>query len=255
MVIKGEKIRELREERGYSLQDFAGRASISVSYLSEIERGFKKPSLKTLERIAQALNISKTQLVEIDGQEDRLALGERVRLIREDKNISLTELARIVDISVSYLSEIERGNVQPAVNTLRKIAESLEVSPSNLIGREGSIGYRLRSIREEFGLTQAELAGRAGVSAGLIGQIELGKVQPSLKTVEKIATVLGTSPCYFILDQAGTEQVMSNMSPDLRELLMHPNVKAVLRLICNLNEKELRFILDFIQLYKRSGLS
>ncbi|BCV22110.1 helix-turn-helix domain-containing protein [Moorella sp. Hama-1] len=251
MRICGKRIRELREERGYSLQDLAQRAEVSVSYLSEIERGAKRPSLKTLDKVARALNLPREQLVEA-GSEGGLAPGERIRLLRERSGKNLNALAEAAGISVSYLSEIERGNVYPAIDTLKKITAALEVPLSSVIGTGGSLGHKLRLAREERGLTQAELARAAGVSAGLIGQIEQGKVQPSLKTLEKVGSVLDISPCYFIAEDAGVDEVLNQMSPELRQLLMEPQVQSVLRLICNCNETELRFILNFIQLYKRS---
>lgn len=251
MRVCGQKIRQLREERGYSLQDLAQKAGVSVSYLSEIERGAKKPSLKTLERIAAALNIPREQLVEADLNRG-LVLGQRLRLLRERGGLSLSQFAAQVRISPSYLSEIERGNVYPAVDTIKKLAEALKVPLSTLWGQGESLGQKLRLAREEQGLTQAELAQAAGVSAGLIGQIEQGKVQPSLKTLEKLGAVLGISPCYFIADDAGVEEILHQMSPEVRCLLMDPKVQSILRLVCNCTEKELRFILNFIQLYKRT---
>ncbi|MHB1125418.1 MAG: helix-turn-helix domain-containing protein [Bacillota bacterium] len=253
MVVRGERIRELREERGYSLADFSGRAGISISYLSEIERGAKKPSLKTIEKIATALHVPKSQLVELKEESKGISLGEKMRLVREERQMSLTQFAEMVGISVSYLSEIERGNVYPSVHTLRTITDKLGVPLKALLGQGGPLGGKLRLTREEQGLTQAELAKRAGVSAGLIGQIEHGKVQPSLQTIEKVSEVLGTSPCYFILEDAGIEEMMQMMTPELRDLLMDTKVHAILRLVCNCTDDELRFILEFIKLYKREG--
>jgi len=251
--IKGELIRQMREERGYSLAEFAGRASLSVSYLSEIERGTKRPSLKTIERIAAALGVAKGRLIAQD-EGHGLGLGDKIRLIREKKNLTMTELAQLAGISVSYLSEIERGNVYPALHTLKALSVCLDTPLTALVGKGGTVGSKVRKAREEQGLTQAELARSANLSAGLIGQIEHGKVQPSLQTIEKIAAVLGTSPCYFILDEAGVEEMMHQMTPEVRALLMEPNVQSVLRLICNCTPKELEFILGFIKLFKRAGL-
>ncbi len=255
MIVKGDQIRAMREERGYTLQDLARRASLSLSYLSEIERGSKRPSLKTIDKLASALNVSKAQLIEGDVIDTGLSLGDKIRLMRGEKNLSLQDLAVKAGISLSYLSEIERGTVYPALNTLKRIAEGLGVHPSAVMGQEGSLGHKLKALREEYGLTQAQLANLAGVTAGLIGQIEQGKVQPSLKTLEKLAEVMGVSPCYFIMEPGAVDQMLSLMNPELRELLMHPNVQAVLNLICNLNEKELQFVLNFIQLFKKSELS
>lgn len=253
MNVRGSQIRALREERGYTLQDLAHKASLSLSYLSEIERGSKRPSLKTIDKLAVALNVGKNQLV--DGEvEYSLSLGDKIRMMRSDKKFSLQDFSQKAGISLSYLSEIERGTVYPAISTLKRIAEELEVPASTLIGQEGSLGHRLKSLREEYGLTQAQLAGLAGVTAGLIGQIEQGKVQPSLKTLEKVSEVMGVSSCYFIMEQGAVDQLVNLMNPELRELLMHPNVQAVMGLIGNLSQKELQFILNFIQMFKKADL-
>lgn len=254
MIVRGDQIRALREERGYTLQDLARRAKLSLSYLSEIERGSKRPSLKTIDKLAVALNVSKTQLIEGELTDTGLNLGEKIRLIRNDKNLSLQELADKAGISLSYLSEIERGTVYPALNTLKRVADGLNVSTTSIMGHEGSLGHKLKHLREEYGLTQAQLANLAGVTAGLIGQIEQGKVQPSLKTLEKLAEVMGVSPCYFIMEPGAVDQMLSLMNPELRELLIHPNVQSVLSIICNLNEKELQFVLNFIQMFKKAEL-
>lgn len=254
MLIKGEKIRELREERGYSLADLARKAGISVSYLSEIERGTKKPSLKVIDKLARTMNINKSLIIDVEQGTAEISLGDKLRIMRENKGMSLTELASQVGLSVSYLSEIERNNVYPATATLRNIAEKLGVSVATLIGKISPLGSRLKAAREEQGLTQVELAKSAGVSPGLIGQIEHGKVQPSLQTLEKIAQVLGYSPCYFIMEDSGVDEIVRAMSPELREILMNEKVQSVLRLICDCTEKELTFILNFIKLFKRSNV-
>lgn len=255
MIVRGEKIRALREQRGYTLQELARRTSLSLSYLSEIERGSKKPSLKTMEKIASALNVPKTQLFEEVSAAGGLSPGEKIRLLRAEKDLSLQELAQKAGLSVSYLSEIERSTVYPSVTTLQRIANCLGVPSGSLIGREVSLGYKLKTLREEQGLTQTRLAQLVGVTSGLIGQIEQGKVQPSLKTLEKISEAMGVSPCYFIMESGSVEQILSMLGPETREMLLHPNVQAVLASICDLNPKELQFILNFIQLYKRAGIS
>ncbi|HAG07737.1 MAG TPA: transcriptional regulator [Peptococcaceae bacterium] len=255
MQVRGEEIRAVREERGYTLQELAKRAKLSLSYLSEIERGTKRPSMKALERIAAALDISKHRLIRGEGSKTGLLLGQRIRLFRGEMGLSIQELASRAGISASYLGEIERGVVYPSVKILKMLAGELGVPVYVLLGQGSSLGHRLKALREEYGLTQARLARLAGVTAGLIGQIEQGKVQPSLNTLEKIAQALGVSPCYFITESGSVNQLLETLSPDVRELLLHPNVQAILNLACNLNRQELQFILNFILLYKKSSLS
>ncbi|MEO3887689.1 XRE family transcriptional regulator [Nonomuraea sp. B5E05] len=52
------------------------------------------------------------------------------------------------------------------------------------------IGARIRELRTVRGLTLAQLAAEAGVSSGLISQVERDLADPSLETLRKIAKVL-----------------------------------------------------------------
>jgi len=58
----GSTLRNYREESGARQGDIAEEAMISVSMLSQIERGVTSPSLETLSRICSALNISVSQV-------------------------------------------------------------------------------------------------------------------------------------------------------------------------------------------------
>ncbi|WP_036960716.1 helix-turn-helix domain-containing protein [Promicromonospora kroppenstedtii] len=67
----GERLRQLRHERGETLDRTARRAGISPQYLSEIERGVKEPSSEMIAAIAGALDITLVDLV--SAVADRLA--------------------------------------------------------------------------------------------------------------------------------------------------------------------------------------
>ncbi len=250
MRFNGSKIRELREERGYSLAELAKKSGISISYLSEIERHTKNPSLKTIEKLAQTLNIPKSMLIIEENSNASITLGQKIRIARKNNSWLLDDLSKETGLSISYLSEIERGKVMPAIDTVRNLSEVLKVPVSSLLENSISIGYKLKKAREEQGLTQVGLAEKAGISAGLVGQIENNKVQPSLQSIEKISLVLSISPCYFVLDE-NLDDLLLNMGKDLRELLTDKNVQSVLRLICNCSENEIKFILNFVKLYKQ----
>ena len=53
----GKRVRELRNKAGYSQEDLADLASIHRTYLGGIERGERNPSLKNIQRIANALKV------------------------------------------------------------------------------------------------------------------------------------------------------------------------------------------------------
>ncbi|MBN1259146.1 MAG: helix-turn-helix transcriptional regulator [Anaerolineae bacterium] len=55
-------------------------------------------------------------------------IGGRLRNRRKAVNLSLRELARRTDLSASFLSQVEHGKVNASLDSLRRIAEALEVS-------------------------------------------------------------------------------------------------------------------------------
>ncbi|MEI2397035.1 helix-turn-helix domain-containing protein [Paenibacillus phytohabitans] len=56
------------------------------------------------------------------------------------------------------------------------------------------IGERIKSIRRSRGLTQEELAERAGIKSSYVTGIETGKRNSSLKTISKLLTALEVEP-------------------------------------------------------------
>lgn len=53
----GERIRQLRQEKGFSLNEFAGRTGFAKSYLSQIENLKREPSISALSQIAYVLEV------------------------------------------------------------------------------------------------------------------------------------------------------------------------------------------------------
>ncbi|MBD3770798.1 MAG: helix-turn-helix transcriptional regulator [Rhodobacterales bacterium] len=60
----GKRLRALREERGWSQEEFADRAGLHRTYVSAVERGVRNPTLSVLERLAKALGVSMAELVQ-----------------------------------------------------------------------------------------------------------------------------------------------------------------------------------------------
>jgi DNA-binding XRE family transcriptional regulator len=57
-----------------------------------------------------------------------------------------------------------------------------------------TLGKRMRELRMQAGLTQAELARRTGIHRPNIARVEAGRHTPSLETVARIAQAIGVSP-------------------------------------------------------------
>ncbi|SMP39221.1 PAS domain S-box-containing protein [Desulfonatronum zhilinae] len=78
-----------------------------------------------------------------------------------------------------------------------------------------SFGDRLKYLRTLKGMTQAELAVRAGLSVKHVGRIERGKASPSFSLIQDFALALDTPPLNFFLhfEHVPTHQESSGLSP------------------------------------------
>lgn len=56
-------------------------------------------------------------------------IGRRIRVLREEKGISLRQFALMTSLDKSHLSNIERGRIDLKVGSLDKILKGLDVSP------------------------------------------------------------------------------------------------------------------------------
>jgi transcriptional regulator with XRE-family HTH domain len=59
-------------------------------------------------------------------------LGEKVRAFRHERGLTQEALAESLDLSVAYVSLIERGGRNPPYTTVVAIARALGVSPSEI---------------------------------------------------------------------------------------------------------------------------
>jgi transcriptional regulator with XRE-family HTH domain len=117
----GEFIREQRQQGQVSLRQLARLAGVSNPYLSQIERGLRKPSAEILQQIAKGLRISAEQLyVRAGFLEYREGNQELVAAILGDEELGERQKQVLLDIYESF----RRENVQ-----LRAEAERMSIAP------------------------------------------------------------------------------------------------------------------------------
>jgi len=68
--------------------------------------------------------------------EDNLhrVIGETIRKLRKDRDLTLKQLARRTSLSVSLLSQIERAESSASIGSLYKIASALDAKVQDLFG-------------------------------------------------------------------------------------------------------------------------
>jgi len=61
-------------------------------------------------------------------------VGVNIRRLREDKGITLRALAKQLNVSASFLSQVETGKASPSLSTLKNISDTLSTTVGSLIG-------------------------------------------------------------------------------------------------------------------------
>jgi transcriptional regulator with XRE-family HTH domain len=114
--------------------------------------------------------------------------GDLLRKLRRKANKTLGDVANILDLSVVYLSDVERGNRKPlSRERILKVAAFLEVDAAELMeaaDRErGFIEYDIRKARP----LEADVVGGlvAGLARGGISDEQLEGIQRILKEAKE----------------------------------------------------------------------
>ena len=107
----GDYLKEQRVQARLSLRQLAEQAGVSNPYLSQIERGLRKPSAEVLQQIAKALRISAEQLyirAGIVSPED--GVGGSVELaILADSGLTERQKQSLLDVYASFLAQNAPG--------------------------------------------------------------------------------------------------------------------------------------------------
>ena len=63
-----------------------------------------------------------------------IKFGKKLKGVRQKKNLSQGDVARILGVHRTYISGLERGSRNPSLLTVNKIAKALGVNPKALVG-------------------------------------------------------------------------------------------------------------------------
>src|SRR5687767_4501190 len=110
----GEFIREQRRSSRLSLRKLSDLAGISNPYLSQIERGLRKPSAEILQAIAKALRISAETLYVRAGILDEDRDHDLVAEILKTSSITERQKQVLIDIYRSFSDESESPALRAA---------------------------------------------------------------------------------------------------------------------------------------------
>ncbi len=122
----GVYIREQRQQAKISLRQLALAAGVSNPYLSQIERGLRKPSAEVLQQIAKGLRISAEALyIQAGILEDRPADSVFKPAVLGDPHLTERQKQVLIDIYESFRKENATDSAEAALIDDRNIATPL----------------------------------------------------------------------------------------------------------------------------------
>jgi transcriptional regulator with XRE-family HTH domain len=131
----GEFIREQRRVGQMSLRKLAEQAGVSNPYLSQIERGLRRPSAEILQQIARALQISaETLYVQAGILEPRTDQVDVVGEIRRDPDLGEDQKKTLVHIYETFKAEHLGGVGQDGPEVPERAAEPILESDAERVG-------------------------------------------------------------------------------------------------------------------------
>jgi len=118
-----------------------------------------------------------------------------------------------------------------------------------------ALGKKIRQLREELGMSQAELSSQAGLSQGYLSQLENDEVQnPSAAVIFRLAQALNVDP-RVLMDAAGYDSGANGTGPEF-SVTVDPEL---LRFLARFPREQQSFLLGLLrsldQQQTRSGRS
>jgi transcriptional regulator with XRE-family HTH domain len=170
----GALMREARLEAGKSLKETAALIGCGSSTLSSYEHGRKSISLPELEILAYHLDMPMRHFLtpSADTLEDereikpkimimlrQRMIGAMLRQFRNERSLSIRQLAELVEMPPSRLSAFERGERPISIPDLEIILEELDLPMDEFMNQEGPVGEWHRNQRafEHFSNLPGEL--------------------------------------------------------------------------------------------------
>ncbi|WP_380165276.1 helix-turn-helix domain-containing protein [Jannaschia sp. R86511] len=109
----GDHLREQRQQARMSLRQLAEAAGVSNPYLSQVERGLRRPSAEVLQQIAKGLRISAEALYVRAGLLDEVGGSDVPAAVAADPLLDEHQKRALLDVYASFVAA-GRGTPRPA---------------------------------------------------------------------------------------------------------------------------------------------
>ena len=153
-VLLGTAIKEQRYALGISQEELATRAGLHRTYVSEVERGERNPSIGSIEKLAQALEVSFTSLFERTGQPSVSPDAVEILLVEDNP----------IDVEVTK-SAFKKAQIRNSLHVVNDGESALD-----FVFARGAHAERSKARPPQLILLDLNLPGKSGLE--VLGEIK-----------------------------------------------------------------------------------
>jgi len=157
------------------------------------------------------------------------SIGERIKALRTERGMTLADLGERANLSISYLSQIERDKTSPSLTTLETIAKSFNIGLRYLFETDDEIAYVVRANKGTISTDhQAPIMRQPLMPQGGNPEIEVYRITFHPRTAPEQIEQFAGEEIIYVLDGAltisiGNEQFTLNAGDSIHydALLIH----------------------------------
>ena len=147
-ILLGDAIKRNRSALGISQEELAARAGLHRTYVSDVERGVRNPSIASVEKLAQALKLSVAALFDRANKDSR-GSGDLVEILLVEDNPQDVQLTK---------QAFEKARITNPLHVVRDGAEALE-----FLFATGSYQHRAYAALPQIVLLDLNLPKKSGL--------------------------------------------------------------------------------------------
>ena len=132
-------LKELRRTNTMTQADLSSKSSLTIQSISILERGVGNPVMSNLEKVANALQTSVSDLI-TEGKKLEMKNMHNLRTVfanniykqRKLKKLTQEQLAHKTGISTGHIRNVEKSRISISIDKVEALAEALGVDPDQL---------------------------------------------------------------------------------------------------------------------------
>ena len=151
------RLKELRQKNSLTLEKMGEKVGIAKNTLSRYESGKREPKLEVWQKLADFFNVSVPYLQGFETQ-----VPNRLRELRRSHGLTLKDTVEKVKeqealiITADALAKYERGDREPKLEILQKLADFFKVPVPYVQGFDKYQPNKLKELRDKKGMSQSQ---------------------------------------------------------------------------------------------------